>query len=137
MRKSSPFDPSSSYDTSSANLTPLIDVVFILLVLFIFIAPLVHFDRIALADGEHTPLYHPSHKKTLAIHVYADNAIALEGQRIPLGGLKNALQRLQKEFPEKRTLQLFCDERAAFGTYQQIKNSAESAGFEAIDLILR
>jgi biopolymer transport protein ExbD len=48
-------------------------------------------------------------------------------------------QLLRKAFRagQIRSPQLFQDKRAAFGTYQQVKNAAEMAGFSELEVILK
>lgn len=121
------------------NLTPLIDVCFVVLIMFIVIAPLLELDRVELASGP--PL---DQKKTLAaqenspitLHVYSDDTIALNRQTISLSQLKEHLIYAKQKNPEARPL-LFHDRHAKFGTYQSVKNALEAAGFSEMDLLLK
>lgn len=123
----------------TVNLTPLIDVVFVVLILFILVAPLVEFDRISLAtagSGKTMDLTSLEKGKELKIQVYRDNTITLNGSPIKLSELEQQLHQLYLYSPELRP-QLFHDEEATFGTYQSIKNAVESVGFETLDVILK
>lgn len=123
----------------TVNLTPLIDVVFVVLIIFIVIAPLLDIDQIVLADSN------PHGQKAclsveecgpIAIHVKADNSIWLNGRKVTLVDAQALLKEAYKKFPNA-TPQLFNDRNASFGTYQSIKNAAEAAGFKQLDIILK
>jgi biopolymer transport protein ExbD len=117
------------------NLTPLIDVVFVVLIAFMLIAPLLEKDSVALASRG------PATKKEAAsspisISVRADNTIWYQGQSILLAQLEKKLKEEKKQHPQAIP-QLIQDRRAQFGTYQSLKNLLESAGFEQMDVILQ
>ena len=118
------------------NITPLIDVVFVVLIAFIVIAPLLEMDHISLARGGsfHSPV-HLQNASSIQIHVYQNNSVALNGKKITLDQLPNALREIKRQFPKSRP-QLFHDKKAYFGTYQLVKNSLEAIGFEEVDIIL-
>ena len=119
------------------NLTPLIDVVFVVLIMFILVAPMIELDNVQLAPGkEGNELSSLSTNKSLIIHVKEDNTIWVNARQIPLDRLQYLLSemRVRQGLEE---IQLFHDYRAHFGTYQSIKNSAELAGFRNLDVILK
>lgn len=123
----------------AVNLTPLIDVVFVILIAFIVIAPLLELDRVELADAAidaQERSISVQEVSPIAIHVQQDNSIALNGQTMPAGRLVQELKELKMRYPNAKP-QLFHDKKAHFGTYQMIKNAAESAGFEQMDVILK
>ena len=122
------------------NLTPLIDVVFVVLILFILITPLLKFDRISLAKSP--PSSKPSgaaiQKETLIkIQLFKDNTFWINQVRVFTQDLCSTL----KASRERQTLplipQIYIDKEASFGSYQTLKNALEVAGFEQVDLILR
>lgn len=121
------------------NLTPLIDVVFVILIMFIVVAPLLDLDRVELADAALNPsdkTFSVQETSPIVIHVKNDNTITFNGQIISLGQLTEKLKQAKKLHPKARP-QLFHDKKAHFGTYQAIKNAAELAGFQQIDIILK
>ncbi len=121
------------------NLTPLIDVVFVILIMFIVVAPLLELDRVELADAAIDPLEAPlnvQENSPISIHVSKDNLITLNNQRIALAQLTERLKEAKKRYPKAKP-QVFHDRRAHFGTYQSIKNAAEAAGFQQMDVILK
>jgi biopolymer transport protein ExbD len=125
------------YEEPTVNLTPLIDVVFVILIMFILIAPLIELERIELASA-------PSNQEStlsvqenspISIHVRSDNSIWLNKQRVKLEELSFLLKRARQDYPQARA-QLFQDKRAEFGVYQGVKNAAEEAGFKELDILL-
>lgn len=119
------------------NLTPLIDVVFVILILFIIIAPILELDKIELADrGEKKQAASFTEPGPLAIHVRPDNEIYINQELVAMEVLADQL-RLQKQRYPGAIPQLFHDRKAYFGTYQSVKNAAEAAGFEEMDVILK
>jgi biopolymer transport protein ExbD len=122
----------------AVNLTPLIDVVFVILIMFILIAPLLELDRIDLAQAPHTRQESISTQENspLAIHVRADNSLWYHNTRIKLEEVTPLLKRERLKYPKARP-QLFQDKKASFGTYQSTKNAFEEAGFESLDIVLK
>ncbi len=123
----------------SVNLTPLIDVVFVILIMFILVAPLLEVDRIELADGPSDKLeasIEVHETSPITLHVHRDNTIWLNSRKITLDQLPRLLSEAKKKYPKARP-QLFHDRKAHFGTYQTVKNAAEQAGFSEMDILLK
>jgi biopolymer transport protein ExbD len=136
MRSRLQKNSSDSLQEPTINLTPLIDVVFVILISFIVIAPLLEMDKVQLAKGAsfHSPV-HCQDSSPIQIHVYADNSIAFNLRKISLHELPKLLSEAKRQNPNSRP-QLFHDKKACFGTYQQIKNILESCGFGEMDVVL-
>jgi len=117
------------------NLTPLIDVVFVVLIVFIVIAPILERDRIALAFGKEEGQDWVK-EGSLAIQVHKDNTIWVDKKQIHPDNLLSWLQRAKQTNPDMHP-QLYQDRDASFGTYQWVKNAAELAGFDEMDVILQ
>ena len=62
-------------DESLINLTPLIDVVFVVLIAFIIIAPLLEIDRVELVKVKKKSSFLSSEKDKISIYVRKDNSI--------------------------------------------------------------
>lgn len=120
------------------NLTPLIDVVFVILIMFIVVAPLLELDRIELADAGGNPLdgtIAASENSPIRIHVHRDNSITFNNQPVSIEQLIEKLKQAKVQFPNVRP-QLFQDKKGHFGVYQSVKNATEEAGFQQLDIIL-
>jgi biopolymer transport protein ExbD len=124
----------------SVNLTPLIDVVFVILIMFIVIAPLLELDRIQLADAKtltsSDSAVSVQESSQIAIHVHRDNTVWFLGKTVNIRQLQGILMEAKQKYPGARP-QLFQDKEAHFGVYQSIKNAAENAGFDELDIILK
>lgn len=121
------------------NLTPLIDVVFSILIMFIVVAPLLELDQVILADSSSdSESQHIAVKEegAITIHVHQNNTIWLNQKVVDIANLTTLLK-LEKEHNPSQRPQIYHDKRAHFGTYQSVKNSVEAAGFEQMDVILK
>ncbi|MBF8263590.1 MAG: putative biopolymer transport protein TolR [Parachlamydiales bacterium] len=125
-------------DEPLINLTPLIDVVFVVLITFMIIAPVLDTDRVQLAPGPSKNKDQVSAQSSapLTITVHADNTIWVDHRRIDLANLSKWLQKEKKSHP-RAVPKLIHDSRAQFGTYQTVKNTVEACGFEQMDVILQ
>jgi biopolymer transport protein ExbD len=127
---------SSSADDASINLTPLIDVVFVVLIIFILIAPMLELDRIQLAASAHKESKDVRENSPIAIYVHADNTIWFRNKSVNAKELSLLLKDAYQKSPN-HVPQLFSDRKAYFESYQSVKNAIELAGFEQLDVILQ
>lgn len=125
------------HEEPTINLTPLIDVVFVILIMFILIAPLLELDQIELATGPANAEKSTSVQDAspVSIYVKTDNSIWFNQHIVTLTELSEQLKQARQRHP-RAIPQLFQDRKAQFGTYQNVKNLVEAAGFERLDLIL-
>jgi len=126
-------------EESAINLTPLIDVVFVVLIMFIIIAPMLELDKVQLASGPESDTKQMAvvqENSPVAIHVHADNSIWINNRIVNEKELLLILKQAKHTHPQKIP-QLFHDKKAQFGTYQTVKNAVEMAGFEQLDVILQ
>ncbi len=120
------------------NVTPLIDVVFVLLISFIIVAPLLETDSIHLAPSggvETHSSMRPENMSPITIQVLKDNSILVSGKKINIKQLPQVITDLKKLYPKAKP-QLIQDKRAFFGVYQEIKNCLELSGFTEMEVIL-
>jgi biopolymer transport protein ExbD len=118
------------------NLTPLIDVVFVVLTVFILIAPLVEVDNVDLAVSSESSTTELSQKKEFSIVVREDSSIWVDNKLITSRELLSVLKDKKRKNPSYIP-QLYHDKKACFGTYQEIKAESERAGFKRLDVILQ
>ncbi|MEX1013111.1 MAG: biopolymer transporter ExbD [Waddliaceae bacterium] len=120
------------------NLTPLIDVVFVILIIFIVIAPILELQKIELANApsDQVDSLSVQEKGPIAVHITKNDQIRLNEQLILEEELVHRL-RVEKQKHPKDCPQIFCDKNAHFGIYQSVKNAAEIVGFEQIDVVLQ
>lgn len=118
------------------NITPLIDVVFVILIGFILIAPMLEMDKINLAQAGKDA--HEVEAKAIAplqITVRRDNSIIFNQKEVTLEELKALLALEKQKHPDERP-KLMQDKQAHFGTYQDVKNVLVNLGYEELDIIL-
>ncbi len=120
------------------NLTPLIDVVFVVLISFMLIAPVLEIESVDLATAgtEKRKEMNPSDAYPLAIIVKADNTLWIQGQKCTIRELEEKLL-LQKKLHPNQHPRVIHDQHASFGTYQTVKNTLEKCGFDQMDLLLK
>lgn len=130
---------SDDWDDIEINLTPLIDVVFVILIMFIVVAPLLEKEEISLAPAPSISKKEAdaiAQQSPIVIHVRADQSIQLNHATVSMDQLKQALLVSHSSYPEAHP-QLFQDEKASFGIYQKVKNAVAEAGFETLDVLLQ
>lgn len=126
-----------SEDEELINLTPLLDVLFVVLILFILIAPLLDTDRVELASkGAKKEILPLEQHAPLKIYVDRENHIWFNQAAITLKELEVLAEKIQQRFPEEIP-QIYHDKNAAFGTYLAIKTVLENAGFATMDIVLK
>lgn len=119
------------------NLTPLIDVVFVILIVFILVAPMLDIDKIELPGSGITTTTITGHEKMpVKIMVNARDEITLNGRRVKLPELKRLVCELHDEHPNAKP-HLFQDRKAHFGIYQEVKNAVEASGYREMEVVLK
>jgi biopolymer transport protein ExbD len=119
------------------NLTPLIDVVFVVLISFMLIAPILEIESVDLAAaGTEKKKELALESAPLSIVVKGDNTIWMQGERCSPMELEKLLLAQKKLHPGKNP-QVIHDKNASFGTYQSVKNTLEKCGFDQMDIILK
>jgi len=117
------------------NLTPLIDVVFVLLITFLLISPMLNVDHVELAtagvlsktDTVQTPI---------TITLRGDDTIWFQGVKVTMSDLARSLKSEKARSPQSFP-QLIADKNSHFGLYQEIKNLFEECGFLQMDVVLQ
>ena len=117
------------------NITPLIDVVFVVLIMFILIAPLVDKENVDLARGGEGDAREVKETSPIAVVVKKNSDILLNRVPLTIEELPLRLRQIKNSYPTA-VPQLFHDKMAPFGTYQEVKLAMESAGFTEMELVL-
>lgn len=116
------------------NLTPLIDVVFLLLVFFMLTAHFVHQEAVivdlpAAATGADV-----KGDEALTVTVDADGRIAVNGQAVPRAALADTLKPLLAGRDDK-SVTIAGDELATLGVAISLLDAARNAGAEKVNLL--
>ncbi len=134
-------DPLDEEDINAlVNLTPLLDVLFVILILFIFISPFLELDHVQLVPSEvakeDKQQLEYMNSGSIVISVTKDDQFLLNHQFIKFDDLKILLPKLKKDFPDTIP-RLYQDENSHFRSYQNVKNLLESTGFKEMDIVLQ
>lgn len=118
------------------NITPLIDVVFVILIAFIIIAPLLQKEDVDLAKaGKVATQVVAAAPTELQIRVSKNDVIFIQGKETPKDQVIPLLKTLRLRFPNKSP-QLFFDKKSSFGTYHFVKDALETSGFQEMEVVL-
>ena len=118
---------------SDINVTPLVDVMLVLLIVFMVAAPLMTTGvPIELPKTEAKPLPTPS--EPLTISVQADRKVFIDKTEIPLAELAAKLQALAKNGNDEQ-LMVRGDTNVPYGAIMEVMGVLNSAGFTKISLV--
>lgn len=132
MRKKS-FQLDTDIEESIVNLTPLIDVIFVVLISFILIAPMLKTDQVALTETTQA-LPSLSKKSPLTIHLKKDGSVLLNNQKVNFAILEKQLRDKENKLIPP---QILPDKDLPFYQYQKVKDLVQSSGFTEIDIVLQ
>lgn len=122
------------------NMTPLLDVLFVLLMLFILIAPFLQLDRVQLVgtivEAKNLTTANFETRSELLIEVDSKDQILINNQSIDITKLENTLKALALN-SEKIVPLLIEDQKSTFGTFEMIKQTLEKLGFKQLDVVLK
>ena len=116
------------------NLTPLIDIVFLLLVFFMLTAHFIEDEAIPieLPEAENSPA--AEQDDFVEVVMTPEGQLLVDGFVTPLEELEGRL-RGALHAPEKRFVRLKGDQKAQFGLGVQIIDAARAAGAESLDIL--
>jgi biopolymer transport protein TolR len=118
---------------SEINVTPLVDVMLVLLVVFIVTAPLlsnavtVNLPKTAINSP-------PAQKKSLSVSIDAKNKIYIDRDVVDLGKLESALKQAQASDPDLQ-VQLNADQTVNYGLVAKAISSIDRAGVKRLSVM--
>jgi biopolymer transport protein ExbD len=130
MQKSSGGDDGMMADM---NITPLVDVMLVLLVIFIITAPLIVPQSIKVTLPSTEALAQQDQANNAQLQVSADGQISLEGQAMTLTQLGVALR--ERAAQPNFQLQVLADERVAYGVVAKVMAVAQSNGANKLSFV--
>lgn len=116
------------------NLTPLIDIVFLLLVFFMLTAHFIEDESIAIDLPEATSSAKADDEGFVEVAMTPDGEILVDGRAIAPEHLEQAL-RGALHAPGKSFVRLRGDHKANFGLGVQVIDAARGAGAESLDIL--
>ncbi len=121
-------------DTIQIDLTPMLDVVFILLIFFIVTAAFI--DEVGLEFQQAPVASGPSmeDQRDIVFHVAANNDILLDGRRVDIRSVRANVERLRAANPTAKVI-IHAQAGARTATYVRIADQAREAGIEDVVLV--
>ncbi|ROS01405.1 biopolymer transport protein ExbD [Sinobacterium caligoides] len=124
-------------EESEIDLTPMLDVVFIMLIFFIVTASFIKEQGIEIsrpdANQEQST---PTENKNIVIQVTASDEIWMEGRRIDQRAVRANITRMKAENPEASVI-IQAHNKSTADVYTQIADSARSAGIPGVSLVTK
>ncbi len=118
---------------SEINVTPLVDVMLVLLVVFIVTAPLLtQVVRVKLPKTEQTEPAPDPHVTILSVN--PDGQPMLDERPVPLESLETELKALQERDPEI-SIQLQADRAAVFDAVAKVMAAAQRSGISKLSFV--
>lgn len=126
---------SKQADEASVDLTPMLDVVFILLIFFIVTSTFIQEEALGL-EPPPPPSQSESNPDDTAILVYVgeDNLITVNGRLTDIGGVRANMERLRAENPESALI-IQAHPRARTGTIVKIRDEAYNAQMSRVNIV--
>ncbi|MEO1029623.1 MAG: biopolymer transporter ExbD [Pseudomonadota bacterium] len=121
-------------DEAEANLTPMLDVVFILLIFFIVTATFTREEAMGL---EPPPPPSPADDpvKTTIVEISEDNLIWLNGRLTEIGAVEAGLQRIEAETPDRPVI-VQAHPRASTGTVLLVRDQIYQTDIRSVNFAL-
>ncbi|MFZ1416196.1 MAG: protein TolR [Defluviicoccus sp.] len=118
---------------SEINVTPLVDVMLVLLIIFMITAPLLATGvQVDLPKASTSPI--PDQEKPVMVTVNRDGQVFVGEQAVGLDGLINHLSGVDGSDPERRIL-VRGDEAINYGQVMRVISAIHTAGFRRVSLL--
>ena len=126
--------PSRSPDRrvlSEINVTPMVDVMLVLLVIFMVTAPMLQRGTdVQLPQAQHSEV---KEQERLTLTLARDGRIYLNGEEVPRAALRDRL--IAATRGRERTVQFRGDARVPYGLVIEVMDTLRAAGIESVGMI--
>jgi biopolymer transport protein ExbD len=121
---------------AAINVTPLVDVVLVLLIIFMVIAPRLRSGPEVDVPTTDRPPSRPDDGHQLLVALDQDGTIWVERESVAAGELAQHIQRAAGQRGDKRVV-IQGDARLTFGEVERAMLAVEAAGFHDVSLVAR
>jgi biopolymer transport protein ExbD len=119
---------------SSINVTPLVDVVLVLLIIFMIIAPQLQWGPPVQLPTTDQPPKKPDDGRQIVVAMETDGFVWIEGDRFSAQEFPERLRIAAEERPDWQVV-IKGDARLTFGEVERAMLAVEAAGFKNVGLI--
>jgi biopolymer transport protein TolR len=123
---------------SDINVTPLVDVVLVLLIIFMVVTPLLEKDiGVRIPDTEQVTADPPPPLDQLVVRVTAQGEVRVNDEPVTRGELEGRLRPIleRQRRPEDRIVFIAADDGAVYGVVVQVLDSAKAAGAHTLGMM--
>jgi biopolymer transport protein ExbD len=115
------------------NVTPLVDVVLVLLIIFMVVTPMITSGVQVDLPRTANHFKKPDDGKDIIVSVTQNKTIFMTGRPVPLKTLKNLIEDEKRRFPDK-TVFVKGDSRATYGAIREVMEELNKTGIEDVML---
>ncbi|TVZ37948.1 biopolymer transport protein ExbD [Alteromonadaceae bacterium 2753L.S.0a.02] len=128
----------SAEDKAEIDLTPMLDVVFIMLIFFIVTASFIKEKSLGLNVPENSDNPPPpdSESKSILVQVNANDEIFIDSRRVDIRSVRSLIAQKSAESPEGGVV-VMAHEQASTATYVAIADAAREANIYNVSLVPR
>ena len=121
----------STEEDNEVNLTPMLDVVFIMLIFFIVTASFVKESGIDVTRPDASQQQQETNKRSILISITSSNEVWIQKRRVDVRAVRANIERLLAETPESGVV-IQAAESAENGTFVRVLDQARMAGAGSI-----
>jgi biopolymer transport protein TolR len=119
---------------ATPNVTPMIDVMLVLLIIFMLVTPALSGAAVTLPEGVHA-VPKPEDVKDRTLTIDATGAYALDGAAIPAAELPTRLAAYVAAHPMDRVLYVRADQSLPYGVVREAMHVAGESGIVAVGMV--
>lgn len=117
---------------SDINITPFVDVVLVLLIIFMLTAPIIQSG--IEVNVPHTKTVREITEQRLVLTMDRDQNVFLGSDPVSLAALPSILKEKVKD-PEHNPIYLRCDENVVFGAFAQLMDTVKQSGMTNVSIV--
>lgn len=119
-------------DGAEIDLTPMLDVVFIMLIFFIVVASFIKEAGVEVNRPDKNQPDNPEDSTSILVEIASDNQIWMENRRVDIRAVRANIQRLLAEDPEA-PVTIKVEKGAEAGTVVDVADAARESGVAAVN----